>query len=157
MILMYLAHSSGEYCGSPHRQSLNRKFANNGTNVEKIRETVNKAIEITLDVSVDGVHTPRAYLLRAASTLLSCAPDRDWDLDEEMRRWGLGENPLLPLIEKGVMLLETCQVKTGTLGQVFRQYDLVPYLLWNGVRRLVGKGQHRTSLHTPCAMHMLKY
>ena len=26
-----------------------------------------------------------------------------------------------------------------------------------GVRQLVGKGQHRTSLHTPCAMHMLKY
>ena len=63
------------------------------------------------------------------STLLSRAPDRDWDLDEEMRRWGLGENPLLRLIEKVVMLLETCQVKTWTLGQVLRQYDLVPYLL----------------------------
>ena len=33
--------------------SLNRKFANKGTNVEKFRETVNKAIEITFDVSVD--------------------------------------------------------------------------------------------------------
>ena len=33
--------------------SLNRKIANNGTNVEKILETVNKAIEITFDVSVD--------------------------------------------------------------------------------------------------------
>ena len=129
MILTYLAHSSEGILWFSAPSSLNRKFANNGTNVEKFRETVNKAIEITFDVSVDGVHTPRACLLRAVSTLLSCAQDRDWDLDEEMRRWGLEENPLLRLIEKVVMLLETCQVKTGTLGQVLRQCDLVPYLL----------------------------
>ena len=77
--------------------SLNRKFANNGTKVEKLRETVNKAIEITFDVPVDGVHTPRTCSLRAVSILLNYAPDRDWDHYEEMRGWGLGENPLLPL------------------------------------------------------------
>ena len=43
-----------DYCCFPHRQaSIVSKFANNGTNVEKFRETVNMAIEITFDVSVD--------------------------------------------------------------------------------------------------------
>ena len=29
-------------------------------------------------------------------------------------------------------------------------------MVWIGVRRLVGQGQHRTSLHTPCTVLMLK-
>ena len=54
------------------------------------------AIEITFNVPFDGVHTPRECLLSAVSILLSYAPDKDWDLDEEKRRWGLEENPFLP-------------------------------------------------------------
>ena len=50
---------------------LNRKFANNGAKVAKFGETVNKAIEITFYVPFDGVHTPRACLLRAVSVLSS--------------------------------------------------------------------------------------
>ena len=76
--------------------SLDRKFANNGTKIAKFQETVNMAIEITFNVPFDGVYTPRTCLLRAVSVLLSNAPDRDWDLDEELRVWGLGEYPLLP-------------------------------------------------------------
>ena len=33
---------------------------------------------------------------------------------------------------------------------------LLLLLLWMGDGRLVGKGLHHTSLHTPCAAHMLK-
>ena len=97
MVLTYLAHSSGDFLWFS-ASSLNRKFANNGTKVEEIRETVDKAIEITFNVPFDGVHTPRACFLRAVSILLSHAPDRDWDLDEEMRGWKVGENPLLPTL-----------------------------------------------------------
>ena len=59
------------------------------------------AIEITFNVGFHGVHTPRTCLLRAVGVLLSNAPDRDWDLDEELREWGLGEYPLLPLYSGG--------------------------------------------------------
>ena len=75
--------------------SLDRKFVNNGTKIAKFQETVNMAIEITFNVPFDGVNTPRTCLLRAVSVLPSNAPDRDWDLDEELRVWGLGEYPLL--------------------------------------------------------------
>ena len=59
----------------------------------KFRETVNNAIELTLNIAFDGIHTPRACFLRAVSIFLSYAPDRDWDLEEEMKGWGAGESP----------------------------------------------------------------
>ena len=34
--------------------------------------------------------------MRAVSIVLSYAPDRDWNLEEEMKGWGVGESPLLP-------------------------------------------------------------
>ena len=40
------------------------------------------------------IHQER--VLRAVSILLSYAPDRDWNLEEEMKGWGAGEGPLLP-------------------------------------------------------------
>ena len=67
--------------------NLNRKFVNNGTKVSKFRETVRKTIELTLKMTFDGAHTPKACLLRSVSMLLSYAPDRDWDLEEEMTGW----------------------------------------------------------------------
>ena len=76
--------------------STNRKFTNNGTKTAKFRETVNNAIELNCNIDFDGIQTPRACLLRAVSILLSYAPDRDWDLEEEMKRWCVGESPLLP-------------------------------------------------------------
>ena len=69
--------------------SLNRKFANNGTKVAQFRETVNMAIEITFNVPFDGVHTPRTCLLRAVSVPVSNAPDRDLDLEKELKEWRL--------------------------------------------------------------------
>ena len=87
MILKHLAHSSGDFCGSPHRQA---SIVNFRMKVEKKQETDNKAIEITFNVPCGGVHIPRAYFLCALSILLSCPPDRDWDHDEDMTGWGLG-------------------------------------------------------------------
>ena len=66
------------------------------TKVAKYRETVNMAIEITVNVPFDGVHTPRTCLPRAASVLLCNSPDKDWNHEEELKGWVLGEYPLLP-------------------------------------------------------------
>ena len=59
------------------------------------------AIEITFNVPCDGVHTPRTFLLRAASVLLCNSPDKDWNHEEELKGWGLGEYPLLPPYSAG--------------------------------------------------------
>ena len=90
---MCFAHSSGDFSAP---SNLNLKFVNNGTKVAKFRETVNNAIEKIFSITFDGVHTPRACLLRSVSILLSYSPDRDWDLEEEMKGWCVGESPLLP-------------------------------------------------------------
>ena len=79
--------------------SLNHKFVNNGTKVAKFRDTVNSAIELKCNIAFDGAHTPRACFLRAVTIFLCYAPDRDWNLDEEMQGWAVGEDRLarLPL------------------------------------------------------------
>ena len=74
--------------------SLNRKLVNNRTKVAKFRDTANSATEKTCNIAFDGTHTPRAWNLRAGSIFLSYAPDKDWNLQEEMKGWGVGEGPL---------------------------------------------------------------
>ena len=54
------------------------------------------AIAITFNVPFDAVHTPRTCMLRAVSALLCNAPDKDWNHEEELKKWCLGECPLLP-------------------------------------------------------------
>ena len=73
---------------------INRKFVNNGMKVVTFRDTVNSAIELTCNVAFDGTHTLRACFLRAASIFLNYAPDKDWDMEEEMKGWGVGDGPL---------------------------------------------------------------
>ena len=63
------------------------------------RDTVRSAIELTCNIAVDGAHTPRESFLRAVTILLSCAPDRDWDLKEEMQAWGVEEDRIARLSE----------------------------------------------------------
>ena len=46
--------------------NLNRSFVNNGTKVSKLRETVNNAIVFVCNIVFEGIHTPRACVLRAA-------------------------------------------------------------------------------------------
>ena len=72
------------------------RLLNDGTKIAKYRETVNIAIEITFNVPFDGLHTLRTCLLRAVSVLLGNSPDKDWNHEEELNGWGLGECPLLP-------------------------------------------------------------
>ena len=79
----------GDFCWLSAPSSLNRKFVNNGTKVAQFRETVNNAIELGCNIIFEGIHSPRACLLRAVSILLSYAPDRDWDLEKEMMEWGV--------------------------------------------------------------------
>ena len=54
------------------------------------QKTANNAIELPCNTVCAGIHTPRACLLRAVSILLSCAPDRDWYPEEEMKGWSAG-------------------------------------------------------------------
>ena len=71
--------------------------SDDGVKIAKYRETVNMAIEITLTEPFDGLHTSRTCSLRAVSVLLCNSPDKDWNDEEEMKGWGLGEcPPLLP-------------------------------------------------------------
>ena len=69
--------------------------SDDGAKIAKYRETVNMAIEITLTEPFDGLHTSRTCLLRAVSVLLCNSPDKDWNDEEEMKGWCLGECPLL--------------------------------------------------------------
>ena len=78
---------------SPSR--LNRTFANAGTKIAKYRETVNMAIEITLTEPFEGLHTPRTCLLRTVGEVRCNSPGRDWNDEEEMKGWCLGECPHL--------------------------------------------------------------
>ena len=71
--------------------NLNRKFVNNGTTVEKIRDTVRSAIELTCNIALGGALTPKGVLFLRAVSILSChAHDEDWNLEEEMQGWGVG-------------------------------------------------------------------
>ena len=69
--------------------------------ITKFRETVSNAVELTFDTVFDGIHIPRESLLRAVSILLSYAPDRDWDLEEEIKDWCAVESPFLPPCGEG--------------------------------------------------------
>ena len=74
----------GPLCfSSPSR--LNHRFANNGSKIAKYHEADNMAIEATFTMPFEGLHTPRTCLLRSVS-----APDKDWNVEEEMTGWGLG-------------------------------------------------------------------
>ena len=119
---MYFAHSSGDICGSEHRQAPIVSSRTLARKLKKSRETVNMAIEITFNVFF-GVHTPRTCLLLAVSVLLRNVPDRGRDLAEDLRGWRLGEYPLLPPMHFGTRKLKIRK----SLGQVFRQCVLVPY------------------------------
>ena len=74
---------------SPSR--LNRKFANDGTKIARYHEAFDMAIEITFTAPFEGLHTPRTCLLRTVGVVLYRSPDKDWNDEEEMKGWGLGE------------------------------------------------------------------
>ena len=78
---------------SPSR--LNRKFANHGTKIARYHEAVNKAISIRLTAPLEGLHTPRTCLLRIVGVVLYKLFDKEWNDEEEMKGWGLGEFPHL--------------------------------------------------------------
>ena len=80
---------------SPSR--LNQTFTNSGTKLAKYHEAVNMAIEATFTMPFEGLHTPRTCLLRTVSVVLYRAPDKDWNVEEEIKGCGLGESPRLPL------------------------------------------------------------
>ena len=75
---------------------LNQTFTNNGTKVAKYREAVTMAIDATVTMPFEGLHTPRTCLLRSVCAVLYRPPDEDWNVEEEMKGWGLGESPCLP-------------------------------------------------------------
>ena len=65
----------------------------------QVREQRNKSgqiqgqsqqFELTCSIACDGAHTLRACFLRAVTIFLCYAPDRDWNLEEEMQGWGRG-------------------------------------------------------------------
>ena len=64
---------------------LNRKFVNNGTKEAKFRDTVSSAVELTCNIAFDGAHTQIACFLRAETIFLCFAPDRDWNIEEQLQ------------------------------------------------------------------------
>ena len=75
---------------SPSRR--HQTFTNNGTKIAKCHEATNMVIEATFIMSSEGLHTPRTFLLRSISVVLYRSPDKDWNVEEEMKGWGLGES-----------------------------------------------------------------
>ena len=59
MKLKCLAHSSGDFCGSP--TNCNHMFMKNETKNEKIKNTVNHAIELSWNI-FDRTHTPKSIV-----------------------------------------------------------------------------------------------
>ena len=51
--------------------------------------------EATFTLQFGGLHTPRTCLLRTVGVVLHRSPDKDWNDEEEMKGWGLGEFPYL--------------------------------------------------------------
>ena len=51
------------------------------------------ANEITFTMPFEGLHTPRTCLLRSVGVKRSL--DKDWNDEEEVKGWCLGECPLL--------------------------------------------------------------
>ena len=72
-------------------------------------------IDFTLNAPFDGVHTPWTCLLRAISVLLCDKPDKDWNHEEELKGWGLGECPLLP----------PCSVDNDELSDAWERQQMV--------------------------------
>ena len=54
------------------------------------------AIEVTFTLPIKGLHTPRTCLLRSASAVLNRSPDKERNVEEEMKGGRLGESPCLP-------------------------------------------------------------
>ena len=79
---------------SPSR--LKQALTDNGTNVVRYHRAVNMAIDDTFTMPCEGLHTPRTCLLRSVSVVLYRSHDKDWNVEEEMKGWGLGERPCLP-------------------------------------------------------------
>ena len=68
---------------SPTR--LNQKKSDNGTKVAKLNEVVDMTVEAT----------PRMCLSRSVSAVLYRSPEKDWDVDGEMKSWELEKWPVL--------------------------------------------------------------
>ena len=68
---------------------LNHTFLNNGSQIAKYHKAVNRAIDVTFTMPFEGLHTPRTCLLRSVSVVLYMAPDKDWNVEEEMKGGGL--------------------------------------------------------------------
>ena len=71
------------------------RFINDGANMAKYNEAVNMAFEITFTMTLEGVHTPRTCLLRSVGVVLYRSPDKYWNVEKEMKGWGLEKFPCL--------------------------------------------------------------
>ena len=70
---------------------LNHKFVNNGTKIEKFREIVDHAIELSCNIVFDRTHTPRALFVRTVTVLVRRTHDKYWDVKEEMQSWDVDD------------------------------------------------------------------
>ena len=71
--------------------NLNRRCSESGTKVEKYSEVKDLAIVATFTMSFGRPHTPRMCLLRSVSAVLCRSPEINWDVNRDMKGWGLGE------------------------------------------------------------------
>ena len=87
------ALSSRKCCGFRLQQDLIRDFQTTGQ-VARYNEVRDVAIEATFKFSFGGSHTPRMCLLRSVSAVLCTSPEKDWDVNREVKGWGLDEWPV---------------------------------------------------------------
>ena len=130
MTLMCPAHSSGDFCVSPHRQGLNRKFANNGRrwqNIEKL--SAGRLRSHSTRHLMESTRHELAYFVQCACY---CAMHQTRiGVMKRSRKGGNWESirSCHPTVA-AVMHLKTCKVKTGGhWDKCFGKMMMVPYLI----------------------------
>ena len=61
------------------------------TRLDQRFDVFNMTNEATFTLPFGGSHTPRTCLLRSVGAVLYRSPDKDWDVEREMKGWGLGD------------------------------------------------------------------
>ena len=78
-----------ECCGSRRLRDSIKKITDDGTQIAKYHKVINMAVGATFTLPLGGSHTPRTCLLRSVSVVLYRSPDKDWDVEKEMKGWRL--------------------------------------------------------------------
>ena len=74
---------------------LNQTMENDEIKIAKFHEVVDMAIMDTITLPFADTHTPRTCMLRSVAAVLHRTPHKDWDVNREMKGWGMEGRPVL--------------------------------------------------------------